>query len=73
MRQVDAMLRRMDSRKHNDYAIHASFHGIKLKLKGNKEPQQTPSLHEEETKAIDSALQIAKLRKQEAFAKRHGK
>lgn len=64
------MLRQIDKRRHNEIVLQASFHGIKLPMKG--EPSQMPETSEEDAKAMDRAVQEAKLRKAQEFSKKYG-
>lgn len=73
MRQLDAMLRQISKRRHNELAVQASFHGVKIPLIGESvEPVQTSPLEEKEALAMQKAIAEAKLRKSQEFAKRHG-
>lgn len=67
------MLRKIDDRLHSSMQFQAALHGVKLPKRRSGEPPIEPSLHENEAIEMDKALQAAKMRKQEAFAKRHGK
>jgi len=70
MRQLDAMLRQIDKRCHNDIVVQAWFHGIKMPLKG--EPSPVIEHTEAEVAAMDKAMQEAKLRKAQERLKRYG-
>lgn len=70
MRQLDAMLRQIEKRRHNEIVLQASFHGIKLPMKG--EPAKLPESSEAEVMAMEKAVQEAKLRKAQEFSKRYG-
>jgi hypothetical protein len=53
------MLRAIDRRTHNQYAIDASLHGIKIPLKFNQDSPQTktPELTEEEKVMMEKIIQ----------------
>lgn len=71
MRQLDAMLRQIEKRRHNEIVLQASFHGIKLPMKG--EPSKPVEHSEAEVIAMDRAMQEAKLRKAQEMSRRYGK
>lgn len=70
MRELDAMLRAIDQRRHNEISVQASFHGIRIPIKG--EPVKPVNMTEAESSAMEKALQEARLRKAKEFERRHG-
>lgn len=72
MRQLSAMLKRIDTRHRRNLAVTASFHGIKLPVEGSSEPSTAPEMSEADVATMNRARAEAKLRKAQEAAKRHG-
>lgn len=67
MRQLDACLKAMNHRQHNEIAMEASFHGIKIPTK-EKAEEWSP----EESKAAEQALLNAQRKMQAQMRPRRG-
>lgn len=63
------MLRAIDRRVHNEYALQASFHGAKIPLRYNKEKEVEAADMEEP--ADSKALEQAMLQAQERVRRRY--
>lgn len=72
MRQLSAMLKKIDSRLHQELSLQASFHGHKLARKQGGE-DQGEQLTDEQSKIVKQMMERARLRKTQEFAKRNGK
>ena len=70
MRELVAMLKCIDVRRHNEMAVQASFHGIRIPVRGESAPQI--EVTEAEASAMERAIKQSQLRKAEEFSKRHG-
>lgn len=67
LREVHICLKRIDIRKHNEYAMQAAFYGHKIRLKGVGDPSKvthksTSEFTEKDDKAADNAIKKAMLR-----------
>ena len=75
LRTIDVALRNIEKRTHNNFAMRASLHGIKIPFKKMTSQLQS-SLTPEQLKQADVAMEAAIKRKQREFAKngqRNGK
>lgn len=72
MRELNFMLKQIDARLHNNMAIEASFHGIKIPMNGQSSVAKPVESTESEVAAMDRARSEAKLRKAQEFRKRYG-
>ncbi len=67
------MLKAIDRRTHNEYAIQASFHGIKIPMRDNVDllhKQAVAAFDPKEQAAIDAAFEETKARKMRT--RKHG-
>lgn len=70
MRQVDLLLRKIDMRRHNNYAAQAGLHGIKIPFRRVEEEQTPLKLSTDEHKAAIGAMENAIKRLEERAKKR---
>jgi len=63
MRELDVLLKRMDVRKHNETAVQASFHGIKIPLRGlGTSEEAVAEMSDKEIASMNKAMEESRQR-----------
>lgn len=66
------MLKAIEKRRHNETAVQASFHGVKIPFKDAPERELPTEISEKEARLQQQAQAEAQMRIADRFRRRHG-